>query len=185
MKQETLEILEECMRRYAALECCRESIVQAYEILQDCAKNGGTVFTCGNGGSAADAEHIVGELMKRFRKRRPISAELAAKLQASGEYGARLAETLEGAIPAVALTSHLSLSTAFANDKNPTAVFAQQLFGLGKQGGVLLALSTSGNSENCVYAVTLAKAMGIRIVSLTGGEGERAFGVVGRDRSRA
>lgn len=168
MKQTTVEILETLFNRYPSLTVCREQINTAYNILFDCCVNGGTVFTCGNGGSAADAEHIVGELMKKFVKIRPIDKKVYDNLKNQGETGAKLADILEGAIPAVSLTSHISLSTAFSNDKYPAAVFAQQLYGLGKSGDVLISLSTSGNSENCVYAVLTAKAKGIKTVSLTG-----------------
>ena len=168
MKKTTIEILENLFERYGALTCCRAQIEKAFGILLDTVQNGGTVFTCGNGGSASDAEHIVGELMKKFTKARPVDKKVCDKLKEFGEDGVTLTEVLEGAIPAISLTSHISLSTAFSNDKCPTATFAQQLYGLGKKGDVLIAISTSGNSQNCVYAIMLAKAKGLKTVSMTG-----------------
>ena len=123
---------------------------------------------CGNGGSAADSEHIVGELMKKFKKPREIESVIAKKLATFGTEGEKLAGVLEGALPAISLTSHIALSTAFANDKEPTAAFAQQVYGLGVCGDVLICISTSGNSENCYLAAITAKAKWIKVISLTG-----------------
>lgn len=168
MKKETVEILEELIERYPSLAGEKENIKQAYEILLETVKRGGTVYTCGNGGSAADSEHIVGELMKKFKKPRPIDDGIKENLYAFGEDGKVVADTLEGAMRAVSLTSHIALTTAFSNDRNPTVGFAQQLFGLGAKGDTLIAISTSGNSQNCVYAILVAMAKGLKTVSLTG-----------------
>lgn len=168
MKSTTTSILQELGERYPALSPLTPDIEAAFTLLQTTASTGGTLFTCGNGGSASDSEHIVGELMKSFKKRRPIDETVAKKLEAYGEDGKKLLPVLEGAIKAVALTSHPSLSTAFSNDKSPVAVFAQQVYGLGEEGDTLLCLSTSGNSANCVLAAIVAKAKGMRVIAMTG-----------------
>lgn len=160
-------ILDELYERYPQLKACEGAISKAYEILLTCCRAGGTVLTCGNGGSAADAEHIVGELMKKFRRHRAIPAELAAKLPPE------LAAKLEGALPAVSLVSMSGILTAFANDVAWETAFAQQVLGLGRAGDVLIALSTSGNSVNCVNAARVAQAKGLKVVSLTGAGGGR------------
>ncbi len=168
MKETTRNIYEELFVRYPILSNEKRNIGEAFEILLNCVKAGGTIFVCGNGGSASDSEHIVGELMKMFKKARPINREVRDNLLAFGEDGQSLVDSLDGAIPAISLTSHLALSTAFSNDKNPMAIFAQQLYGLGKKGDCLLAISTSGNSKNCVLAMMVAKAKNIFTVALAG-----------------
>ena len=130
-------------------------------------------MVCGNGGSAADCEHIVGELMKKFKKPRAIKKDVYGKLKQYGKEGELLCETLEGDLRAISLTSHISLSTAFSNDKNPSVTYAQQLYGLADSGDVLLAISTSGNFENCVLAAITGKCMGVKVVSLTGEKDSR------------
>ena len=134
-------------------------------------KSGGTIYCCGNGGSAADCEHIVGELMKGFLKKRPLSDEEKTRLSAYGERGDYLACNLESAIPAVSLVNSVGLGTAFANDVAPELVFAQQIYGLGKSGDALIAISTSGNSKNVIYAIMAAKAKGVKVIGLTGKSG--------------
>lgn len=168
MKETTLKILEDTLKRRPALEGQKQNILSALELMLSAVKGGGKIMLCGNGGSAADSEHIAGELLKRFKKPRPIGQEAVRELEKYGEDGAQLIQGLEKGIPAISLTSHLSFSTAFANDKNPFLVFAQQLFALGIRGDVLISLSTSGNSKNCVYAILAAKAKGIATISLTG-----------------
>lgn len=168
MKNCTHDQLRELTDRYKALKPLEINIENAFDVLNETYKSGGCIFTCGNGGSAADSEHIVGELMKKFKKVRPIQSVIFDKLSMMGDNGKKLAEVLEGAIPSVSLTSHISLSTAFSNDKEPSAVFAQQLFGLGKQGDSLLAITTSGNSLNCIYAAMIAKVKGIKVIVFTG-----------------
>lgn len=168
MKDTTRALFDELLERYPSLTSIRSDIESALEMLISVYKNGGKLLVCGNGGSAADSEHIVGELMKSFMQKRAISTELYDKLASFGEDGLHMREHLEGSLPAISLTSHLSLSTAFANDSEPALVFAQQLLGLGHSGDALIAISTSGNSKNCVLAATLAKAMGIKLIALTG-----------------
>lgn len=162
------EIFEELFVRYPSLDVCRQDIKHAYDLICDTYCNGGTVFICGNGGSCADSEHIVGELLKSFKFKRKIDADIDKSLRALGCDGVELADMLEGALPAVALTSHPALTTAFMNDTEPSMTFAQQLLGLGRKGDLLISISTSGNSKNCVYAATVARAKGIATVALTG-----------------
>lgn len=160
--------MENLLKRYPALAVVKNEITNALEILKSTYEKGGKLLVCGNGGSAADCDHIVGELMKCFKIKRPISEELAKKLTDMGEDGEALASLLEAGLPAISLCEHNSLSTAYANDRNPYAVFAQQLSVLGNEGDTLIALTTSGNSKNCVYAATVAKAKGMKVISITG-----------------
>ena len=162
---EEVEEVKELFERYPQLKGCEGEIEKAFGLLLACYEGGGKVLTCGNGGSAADAEHIVGELLKKFRRHRDIDAAVAAKLPAE------LAAKLEGALPAVSLVSMSGILTAFANDVAWETVFAQQVYGLGAAGDVLIALSTSGNSANCVAAAQVAKAKGMKVVALTGADG--------------
>lgn len=168
MKENTKKILDDLICRYPSLVDNKQDILDAYLLLEKTYNNHHKLLVCGNGGSAADSEHIVGELMKCFRKKRTIKQEINDKLNNLGDEGKVLQNTLEGSLEAISLTSHLALSTAFANDKEPAVVFAQQLYGLGKKDDILLLISTSGNSKNCVLAATLAKAMDIKTIALTG-----------------
>ena len=160
-----MNILDELYVRYPQLKCCEGEIAKAFDLLLTCYKGGGKVLTCGNGGSAADAEHIVGELLKKFRKHRDIDGGVAAKLPSE------LVAKLAGALPAVSLVSMSGILTAFANDVAWETAFAQQVYGLGNPGDVLIALSTSGNSANCVNAALVAKAKGLKVISMTGAGG--------------
>lgn len=168
MKNSTLNIFEELFIRYPALSVCRGEILKSYEIIESVYAAGGKLLVCGNGGSGADSEHIVGELMKKFKKPRKIKNDVKTALLSYGKEGEKLSEVLEGTLRAITLTSNIALSTAFANDKEPSAVFAQQVYGLIDDKDALVAISTSGNSENCVLAAVTAKAMGAKVVSLTG-----------------
>ena len=131
------------------------------------------MLCCGNGGSASDSEHIVGELLKKFKKHRDIPADLKAKLLAAGPEGAQLAEKLEGSLGAVSLLSMSGILTAFANDVGWDEAYAQQVLGLAKPGDALIVISTSGNSRNCVLAAVLARALGVKTIGLTGEKGGR------------
>ena len=127
------------------------------------------MLIAGNGGSAADSEHITGELMKRFKNARPVNKELADKLiSIDKKRGEKLVKNLEMPLRAVPLTSHIAITTAYMNDADATGVFAQQLLGYGDKGDVFLAISTSGNSENIISACVVAKALGIKVIGLTG-----------------
>lgn len=152
---------ERLFERYPALIPIRAEIMATYEAILRCYKNGGKLLVCGNGGSAADADHIVGELMKGFFKKRPLPTELAQKI---GE----ISVNLQSAMPAISLTQHNALSTAFLNDVDPQMIFAQQVLGYGKCGDIFLGISTSGNSQNIIKAATVAKALGLKTITLTG-----------------
>lgn len=156
--------------RYPKLVGCRDSILDAAALLEETFRSGGTLYTCGNGGSAADADHIVGELAKGFLKKRPVPEELKNALAAFPD-GEDIAGRLQRGLPAVSLHSQSALLTAYLNDCDPALVYAQALYALSKPGDALLAISTSGNSKNVVNAAKLAKAAGVKILALTG-EGE-------------
>ena len=169
MKKIVKNELEELIRRYPQLGVCKKDIEKAYLLLQKTYDKNGKLLIAGNGGSAADSEHIAGELMKRFKITRPINKELADKLmKIDAERGERLVKNLEMPLRAVPLTSHIAITTAYMNDADATGVFAQQMLGFGNEGDVFLAISTSGNSENIISACVVAKAMGIKIIGLTG-----------------
>lgn len=159
-------------RNYPDLEPIRADIENAYAILERSFAGGGKLLVCGNGGSAADSEHLVAELMKGFVLKRALNQETRARFAAKfGDEGAGLAAQLEGALPAIALTGHNSLSTAVANDGAPDAMFAQQVWGYGRSGDVLLAISTSGHSKNVVNALRVAAVVGLQTIGLTGKSG--------------
>lgn len=166
----TLEkYLDELTRRYPLLAECREDILKAYGILEEAFVNGRKLLVSGNGGSASDSEHIVGELMKEFKLKRKVYAYQVAMLkEIEPEMGKVLAENLQGALPAISLTGHSSLTTAFMNDSLPELIFAQQVNGYGKPGDVYWAISTSGNSKNVLYAAITAKSRGLKVIGLTG-----------------
>ncbi len=166
--------IDELIERYPSLECTRENIVSVYLILEECFRNGGKLLIAGNGGSAADGEHIVGELMKGFKLPRRIDNSFAERLiKESPELGPVLAGKLQGALPTIALDGHPSLTTAFMNDCDPLLCFAQQVSGYGREGDVLLAISTSGNSRNVLYAAVTARAKGMKVIGLTGASESR------------
>lgn len=160
-------MINELIKRYPILEECKEQIILAQKILLDCFESGNKLLVCGNGGSCADSDHIVGELMKGFLLKRKISDNMREKLAAfdDGDY---LADNLQGAVPAISLTAHAALISAFANDVSPDMVYAQQVFGYAKEGDVLIAITTSGNSANAVNAAKVAKACGMKVIGLTG-----------------
>ncbi|GLB31388.1 hypothetical protein LAD12857_33110 [Lacrimispora amygdalina] len=169
---EPMNYLEELLTRYPVLTSVKAEIKEAYEILENCYKNGGKLLIAGNGGSCADAEHIVGELMKGFVKPRSVSGDFAQKLlKADPVRGKELADKLQGGLPAIALTGHPGLSTAYLNDVDGSLIYAQQTYGYGKEGDVLLGISTSGNSKNIMYAMAAARAIGMKTIGLTGKDG--------------
>jgi len=164
--------VERLTKKYPELISCASDIEKAFEVLKESYQHGGKTLLCGNGGSASDCEHIVGELMKGFLLKRPISAELREKLGQIAPNGTDyLSENLQGALPAISLVSHSALMTAFSNDVAPDLVFAQQVLGYGNDGDVLIGLSTSGNSKNVRYALQVAKAKGLKTIGLTGNHG--------------
>ncbi len=167
-----IKYLDELIERYPELSVCRESIKQAYKYLEESYQNGGKLLIAGNGGSAADSEHIVGELMKGFVLPRKPDDEFKTKLTAADEeLGKELAEKLQGALPAIAIVDHVALSTAYLNDVDPLLGFAQQINGYGNPGDVFLGITTSGNSKNILYADVVARAKGLRTIALTGKDG--------------
>ncbi len=160
------------IERYPKLEGVRQSIIDAYLIMEECYENGGKLLIAGNGGSAADSEHIAGELMKRFKIQRPVCDEYAQRLmEIDSERGRELAKNLECSLMAIPLVAHEALSTAYINDVDGYGVFAQQLFGFGRKGDVFLGISTSGNSKNIMNATVVARASGIKVIGLTGANG--------------
>lgn len=160
------------VERYPKLDVCRLSIEDAFITLRDCYENGGKLLVAGNGGSAADSEHIAGELMKRFEKPRPVPEEFAKKLkEVDPVLGADLAKNLEQSLMAIPLVAHEALTTAYINDVDGLGVFAQQLYGFGRPGDVFLGISTSGNSKNVLNATVVARAEGIKVIGLTGAKG--------------
>ena len=163
------EHLDRLIDRYPKLIVCREDIWKAYQIFETAYSSGRKLLVSGNGGSASDSEHIVGELMKEFKLKRKVYGKQASALKdIDSELGQTLADNLQGALPAISLTGHSSLTTAFMNDAMPELVFAQQVNGYGKPGDVYLGISTSGNSKNVLYAAVNAKAKGLKVIGLTG-----------------
>ncbi len=172
--EELIKHIENLIKRYPELNICREDIINAYRTLETCFENGGKLLIAGNGGSAADSEHMAGELMKRFRIPRPVSREFSKKMcDVDKEIGASLSKNLECSLMAIPLVAHEALTTAYINDVDGLGVFAQQLFGYGRGGDVFLGISTSGNSKNIINAAVVAKASGIKIIGLTGRTGGR------------
>lgn len=168
--------VDSLMERQRDLAECRDSIIEACERLVRCYLREGMVLTCGNGGSASDSGHIVGELMKGFRKTRPLPIGIASTLERlDPRIAGTLLPALQQPLPAIDLTAQNALLTAFVNDQSPDAVFAQQVLAYSQPENVLIAMSTSGNSTNVVYAAFTAKALGLTTIGLTGkGGGELA-----------
>lgn len=161
--------LQELLHRYPQLTSIHDELAQASDLLERSVSAKGKILVCGNGGSAADADHIVGELMKRFIKERPIVQEVQESLKkVDPEIGAMLSSSLEGSIPAICLSAHTALSTAFGNDVDSAISYAQQVSGYGVAGDVFWGLSTSGNAKNVLYAAIVAKAKGLKVLGMTG-----------------
>ena len=176
IKPSTYAAADTLIARYPALESCAADIRAAIAALCACYRAGGKLMVCGNGGSAADAEHIVGELMKGFLLPRHLDENILAKLHEACDATDPMTidyfmQNLQGALPAISLPSQLAISTAFSNDQAPDLTFAQQVLGLGKQGDVLLGITTSGNSKNVLYAFRMAQALGLTTIALTGVSG--------------
>lgn len=161
--------VEKLLQRYPMLEHVKKDIFEAYLIMKESYLADGKLLIAGNGGSAADSEHIAGELMKRFEIPRPVDAGFAERLQEIDSIRGRvLAKNLERSLMAIPLVAHEALTTAYINDVDGLGVFAQQLYGYGRKGDVFLGISTSGNSQNIINATVVARAMGIRVIGLTG-----------------
>ena len=167
--------LEILTKRYSALEECENEIKSAIEALISAYKSGGKLLLCGNGGSCADCDHIVGELMKGFLKKRPVSDEKREEMKERTDINDELIAKLQGGLPAISLPSICALSSAFANDVDPELTYAQSLYALGRKGDVLIAISTSGNAKNVFAAAKVAKSIGMTVIALTG-EGRGALG---------
>lgn len=169
---EVKKLLEELIDRYPLLQSIETQIADTYYALEETYANKGKLLVAGNGGSAADAEHIVGELMKSFKNSRTIDQNMIQALEdIDSEKGRWIGEKLQGALPAIAVVDHLALSTAYLNDVNPLLGIAQQVYGYGNEHDTFLGISTSGNSENILYAATVAKAKGLKVIALSGGTG--------------
>ena len=172
MNVSIISIIDNLLNRYPSLIGQRDNIIGTYNVLENAYISGGKLLIAGNGGSAADSEHIVGELMKSFIKPRKLDDDLKNKLRyVDNKMGSILADSLQGALPAIAVTGHVGLSTAYLNDCNPLLSFAQQVNGFGKEGDVFLGISTSGNSENILYALVTVKAKGMKTIGLSGRDG--------------
>ena len=151
--------------RYPVLEPCRSSLVDAFEVLRDSFESGNKMLICGNGGSAADADHWSGELLKGFCSKRPLSKNWKEKL------GSEFDGKLQNALPCIPLTGFTALGTAYSNDVDPHFIYAQLCWALGKEGDVLVGISTSGNAGNVIHAAKVAKAKDMKVITLTGESG--------------
>jgi phosphoheptose isomerase len=172
------DVLNILIDRYPDLEICKEDIFAAFELIRNCYREKGKVMTCGNGGSASDSEHIVGELMKGFKSKRLLPSSFKDQIRnLFPENGDYLGSHLQGALPAIALTSNSTLNTAFANDVAADMIFAQQVYGYGNKGDILIGLSTSGNSVNVIHAFQVAKAKGLITIGFTGQSAGKMIGL--------
>ena len=172
METRLLKHIDTLLTRYPQLSVCKDDIMDAYEILEECYASGHKLLIAGNGGSAADSEHIAGELMKRFKTPRPVPEDFKQKLLYIDPIrGENLSKNLECGLMAIPLVTHEALTTAYINDVDGLGVFAQQLYGFGREGDVFLGISTSGNSENVMSATVVARALGIKVIGLTGKDG--------------
>ena len=181
MKDRTHDLFRRFFEERPELEPLRPALLGASALIMETYRKGGKLLVCGNGGSCADGEHIVGELMKGFMQKRPLPDALRRRLEeAFGAEGERIGRGLQGALPAISLGSQTSLLTAFANDADPQLAFAQQVLGYGRPGDLLVGLSTSGNSPNVCYALMTARALGLSTLVLTGGSGGRAAALADR-----
>jgi D-sedoheptulose 7-phosphate isomerase len=164
--------LNHVLERYPQLKSIANTLEAARDLMVKKAQEGKLFLVAGNGGSSADADHIVGELMKSFVRKRPIEDAIARQLsEIGGDAGSRIASNLEGAVQAICLSSHHALSTAFMNDVDPSLVYAQQVYGYGNPGDLFIGISTSGNAQNVLNAALVARAKGLSVLGLTGESG--------------
>ena len=166
-------MLKELLERYPSLASCEKEITAARDALISCYEKGGKVLLCGNGGSCADCDHIVGELMKGFLKKRPLSDAKKAEMKKNYAVADEILGALQAGLPAVSLPAITGLNSAFCNDVDPELIYAQSVLGLGKAGDILIALSTSGNAKNVAAAVAVAKSIGMTVIGMTGEKGGR------------
>lgn len=171
MKVSTEAILNDLILRYPKLESIKEQLISSVDAMIRTYAGKGKMLICGNGGSAADALHIVGELMKGFILPRPLPEDMQQKIATAGEYGEYINNNLQSTLPAIALVGSAALESAYANDRAPDLAFAQQVYGYGSKGDIFLGISTSGNSKNVIYAAEVAKAKDLIVISLTGATG--------------
>ena len=173
-----MDYIQELIERYPALATCEKDIRAAADAIINSYKAGGKLIVAGNGGSAADSDHITGELLKSFvKKRKPEQKFLDALSAIDPDTGSYLSDKLQGSLPAIALTNNSALMTASLNDVDGNVLFAQQVMGFGKKGDVFLGISTSGNSKDVIYALAVAKALGVKTVALTGKTGGKCKAV--------
>lgn len=169
MKNSTINEINVLIDRYPCLESLKEQVVESVNVILNSYNCGGKILVCGNGGSAADSLHIVGELMKSFVLSRKLSQDLQNKLRCSyPDCADYYIENLQGAAPAISLVNEIGLITAYGNDNAPDLAFTQQILGYGRAGDVLIAISTSGNSENVIHAARIARIIGMKVISFTG-----------------
>jgi len=168
LKAGTEQILHTCFEKNPAVAEIGEPLRESVYLLSLCFERGGQLLVCGNGGSCADADHIVGELVKAFKMPRPLTAPLAEALPLQGFQGELLARHLQGGLPAINLGAHSALMTAVINDMGGEYIYAQQVAAYGRKGDVLLGISTSGNSLDVLHAGLVAKAKGMETIGLTG-----------------
>jgi D-sedoheptulose 7-phosphate isomerase len=167
-----VDYIQQLIHRYPSLESVKNEISASFDIIANSYKNGGKLLIAGNGGSASDAEHIAGELMKTFSKKRKLPDSFITEINAvDSEVAEYLIPRMQPGLPTIALSGHASLNTACINDIDGNITFAQQVYGYGKEGDVLLGISTSGNSKNILYAAGVAKAKKLKIIALSGGNG--------------
>ncbi len=172
MKPRVESIYEELFSNYPTLKKCKEDILLSFQLIRDCYNQKGKLLVCGNGGSAADSEHIVGELLKGFLQQRRINERFLNKLVNLFPYdGLELGKKIQEALPAISLTGQSAFSTAFSNDVSPDTVFAQQVYALGLEHDILLAISTTGNSKNVLNAIKISRTIGLKSIGLTGQDG--------------
>lgn len=173
-------MLNELLSRYPQLKVCEPTLIEAVSAIIDCYKNGGKILLCGNGGSCADCDHIVGELMKGFLKKRPLTTEQKAKMTSlSPLLEEETLSKLQGGLPAISLPSITALNSAFCNDVDPELIYAQSVMAMGKTGDVLIAMSTSGNAKNVFAAAMVAKGLGLTVIGLTGKGGGKLSEIAG------
>lgn len=172
IKVENNKHIQQLTKRYSQLAGLKDEIDKAVKAIINCYEKGGKLLVCGNGGSASDSDHIVGELMKSFEGKRPVNQIIKTNLEnVAGERGMYLSEKLQQGLPAISLTAHTSLNTAVANDIDANLIFAQQITGYGNSGDILIGMSTSGNSQNVIDALIVAKAKGLVTIGFSGKTG--------------
>ena len=172
LKESAIHEINLVIERYPCLAEMRQELLESVRLIRDCHYRGGKILICGNGGSAADSLHIVGELMKSFVAKRSLPKTLSNKIAENfPEEADFYIRNLQGTIPAISLVNEISLISAFGNDQTSELAFAQQVLGYGREGDILLAISTSGNSKNVLHAAKIARCLGLSVISLTGKSG--------------